>query len=82
MYRISVLREALKSLESIPQDFREATRSRINSLSQNPRPAGAKKLHRGGYRIRQGSYRILYEVDDGNLLITITAVKHRKEAYR
>jgi len=82
VYRLSIRREALKALCSISKDFREPIRNRINQLAYDPRPSGVKKLHGGGYRVRQGPYRILYEIDDDNLLVVITAVKHRKEAYR
>jgi mRNA interferase RelE/StbE len=81
LYTISVRREVLKALRSVPKEFRDPIQDRINQLAQDPRPSGAKKLHRGGYRVRQGAYRIVYEIDDNDLLITITAVKHRKDAY-
>ena len=82
MYRLSIRREALKALASVPKEFQDPLRTRINRLAQEPRPTGVKKLHGGGYRVRQGPYRILYEIDDNNFLVNITAVKHRKEAYR
>ncbi len=82
MYRVNIQREALKALHSVPKDFRDTIRKKINQLAQDPRPSGVKKLHKSGYRIRHGPYRILYEIDDDNLLVNITAVKHRKDAYR
>ena len=82
MYGINIQREALKALDSVPKEFRDPIRHRINQLAQEPRPSGVKKLHGGWYRVRQGPYRILYEIDDNNLLVNITAVKHRRDAYR
>ncbi len=82
MYRVNIRREALKALESVPKDFRDPLRTRINQLAEDPRPSGVKKLHGGGYRVRQGPYRIVYEIDDDNLFVNITSVKHRKDAYR
>ena len=82
MYRLNIRSGALKDLASVPKEFQDPLRTRIRQLAQDPRPSGVKKLHRGGYRVRQGPYRILYEIDDDNLVVNITAVKHRKEAYR
>ena len=45
---------------------------------------GAKKL-RGNdslYRIRVGNYRIVYEIKDDVLLVTVIIVKHRSEVYK
>jgi mRNA interferase RelE/StbE len=82
VYRLNILREVLKALESVPKEFRHPIQNRIKQLALDPRPSGVKKLHRGGYRVRLGPYRIIYEIDDNNLLVNITAVKHRKDAYR
>ena len=68
MYGLNIHREVLKALESVPVEYRDPIRNRINQLAHDPRPPGLKKLHRGGYRVRQGRYRILYEIDDENLL--------------
>ncbi|MGH9787895.1 MAG: type II toxin-antitoxin system RelE family toxin, partial [Candidatus Acidiferrales bacterium] len=58
-------------------------RGRIQSLVENPRPAGCKKLiGQVGYRVRQGDYRILYEVDDAHRTVTIVKVRHRRDVYR
>jgi mRNA interferase RelE/StbE len=66
--------------------FRSQTASRIkffiNQLAKNPRPQGCKKLKgRNGYRIRQGNYRIIYEIKDSILTVFILAAGHRKEIY-
>jgi mRNA interferase RelE/StbE len=52
-------------------------------LAGEPRPAGSKKLH--GYeawRIRVGNYRIIYEIEEGRLLIILISVSHRKDVYK
>jgi mRNA interferase RelE/StbE len=83
LYRIAVLGEALKDFAAIPKSHQVLIRNRIRLLSQDPRPNGAKKLQgKEGYRVRQGSYRILYQVHDRELLVTITGMRHRREAYR
>ncbi|MDR1763853.1 MAG: type II toxin-antitoxin system RelE/ParE family toxin [Dysgonamonadaceae bacterium] len=38
--------------------------------------------YRNGYRIRVGNYRIIYEIEDRQLVITVIALGHRKDIYR
>ncbi|MFQ6119660.1 MAG: type II toxin-antitoxin system RelE/ParE family toxin [Methanosarcinales archaeon] len=56
----------------------------IQDLKENPLPRGVKKLKgtNNKYRIRQGNYRILYEIDKESKLIIIYRIKHRKKVYR
>jgi len=66
----------------------DQTRRRINqallSLEETPRPAGVVKLRgvENEWRIRVGDYRIVYEIDDDERLVTILRIRHRREAYR
>lgn len=82
-YQLIILPSAQLDIRSLPQtDIRRIAR-RIQVLAENPRPSGCKKLTgQDGYRVRQGDYRILYEVDDANRAVTIVKVRHRREAYR
>lgn len=56
----------------------------IGQLSENPFPAGARKLQGSErtYRIRIGDYRVIYEVREETRVIIIARVRHRKDAYR
>jgi len=48
-----------------------------------PFPPAAKKLrNRSGYRVRVGDYRILYEVDEGTVVILVVMIGHRRDVYR
>jgi mRNA interferase RelE/StbE len=52
-------------------------------MTEDPFPRGTKKLKGSdGFRIRVGDYRILYRVNSASHLVTVGAIKHRKEAYR
>ncbi len=83
MYSLRILRGALKDLAELPKDYIRLMSQRIDHLAENPRPPDAKKLHGGGgYRVRVGVYRVLYDVDDKAKTVTIYRVKHRKDAYR
>ncbi len=52
------------------------------TLENNPRLPGCKKLKGPlGYRIRVGDYRIIYEIQDKILLVTVLEVGNRSEIY-
>lgn len=52
-------------------------------LARNPRPQGCEKLSgQERYRVRQGVYRIIYEIRDEVLLVTVIKVGHRREVYK
>jgi len=56
---------------------------KIRALSKTPRPSGSEKLSdREQFRIRQGDYRIVYEIDDEQHTIHIAKIGNRKEVYR
>jgi len=82
LYRIVILASALKDLEILPKKYQDLIRSRVEQLSFDPRPRGCKKLSDRMFRLRQGGYRIVYRVDDRDLVITIAKIKPRREAYR
>jgi mRNA interferase RelE/StbE len=83
MYKISILRSAVKDLSKLPNDYARLVSQHIDRMSDNPRPPDAKKLEaQMGYSLRVGVYRILYEIDDTAQTVTIYRVKHRREAYR
>jgi mRNA interferase RelE/StbE len=82
-YRIEVKKSAAKELSGIPKRDLLPIVARIRSLADNPRPPGSVKLTaEEKYRMRQGSYRILYTIEDDILTVYIIKVAHRKDAYR
>ena len=57
--------------------------TRIRQLAGNPRPPGAEKLSGSGkYRVRQGAYRIVYAIEDTELVVYVVKVGHRSSVYR
>jgi mRNA interferase RelE/StbE len=84
-YRLVIKSSAAKELEAVGQ---KADRARlvasIQALAAQPKPMGAEKL--SGqidlYRIRVGNYRVVYEIDNGQIVVTVIKVGHRKEIYR
>ncbi len=82
-YEISVKKSAVKELDSIPKKDLIKIVTKIKALSSEPKPQGSQKLSQKEiYRIRQGDYRVIYYIDDDNLIVTIVKVGHRKEIYR
>ena len=82
-YSIQLTRSAAKELERIPLKDRRRIVDRITALADDPRPAGAERVSGDDkYRIRQGDYRILYEIVDYELIVAVVRVGHRREVYR
>jgi mRNA interferase RelE/StbE len=84
-YRLLIKPSAAKELEAVgTKTDRQRIVRRIQTLVANPRPQASEKLagHANRYRVRQGSYRIIYLVDDTRREVTIFKVGHRKDVYR
>lgn len=83
-YRIEVKRSATKEIRAIGRKKdRQRVVERIASLADDPRPPGCTKLSgHEAYRIRQGSYRIVYTVEDDALVVEVVKVGHRRDVYR
>ena len=83
-YRILIKPSAVKEIEAIPnKKDRQRTVARILKLADNPRPPGCEKLSGDDkYRVRQGRYRIVYLIEDLDLVVYIFKVGHRKDIYR
>ena len=83
-YKVSIKRSAVKEIEAIPQKKeRQRVIRRIGQLAVDPRPPGSKKLSgHDKHRIRQGSYRIVYGIEDNELIVVVVKVGQRKDVYR
>ena len=79
-----VFRQSIsKDLQRIPTRDIGRILSRIEALASEPRPRGVEKLSgQQRYRIRQGAYRILYEVRDVESLVVVVKIGHRRDVYR
>jgi mRNA interferase RelE/StbE len=82
LYRIEYERTARKELATLLRPAQRRVVDAIQDLSNDPRPAGCRKITgtQNGYRIRVGRYRVLYEVKDQVLIILIVRVAKRNEA--
>lgn len=82
-YKLYILRRAQKELSDLPDESYKRIRDSIKHLASEPRPHGSSKLTgREGWRIRVGDYRVIYEINDVDLEVTILHVGHRRDVYR
>lgn len=84
-YRIKILPTALRELKAVPKPTQKLIRALINSLANDPRPAGSELLSGTGreriYRVREGDWRVLYQVLDDEVRVSIVRIGHRGEVY-
>ncbi|MDQ6602958.1 MAG: type II toxin-antitoxin system RelE/ParE family toxin [Chloroflexota bacterium] len=74
-----------RQIGKLPRGIRPKIIARAEALADNPRPHGVKRLtnaEQGTYRIREGDYRIVYDIEDDVLLVLVVRVAHRREVYR
>jgi mRNA interferase RelE/StbE len=82
-YELVFKKSVAKDLRDLPTQDVKRIMQRIRSLADDPRPAGCEKLSSlERYRIRQGVYRIIYEIDDDRIVVVVVKVGHRREVYR
>ncbi len=84
-YSVLIKPSAGRELEAVGQKKdRERIITRIRSLGSEPRPHGCEKLSGQFdlYRVRVGSYRVVYAVDDSATEVHVVKVGHRREVYR
>ena len=82
-YKLDIKPSAAKELEALPEKDRQRIVTKIRSLKVEPRPPECEKLSGHDlYRVRQGNYRVLYTVQDTDLVVVIITIGHRREVYR
>lgn len=84
MFKIFFTSSAEKELQKLSDADIKRIILKISSLSENPNPSGCKKIkgRKGLWRIRSGSYRIIYTIFRDKLIIEVIRIRHRKEIYR
>jgi mRNA interferase RelE/StbE len=77
MWRVVVLRSVVKALARFPARARERIEGAIEAMIENPFAGDFKKLKGKSYRLRVGSYRVLYEIDQQNHIVEVHEVVRR-----
>jgi mRNA interferase RelE/StbE len=82
-YEIVFRKSVAKDLRAFPKADVRRIMQRIRLLSSDPRPPGCEKLSgQEKYRLRQGVYRIVYEIEDRRLLVLVVKIGHRRDIHR
>ena len=82
-YEVFFKKSVWKDFKGIPKNDLHRILKFIESLSDDPRPTGSKKLSaQEKYRARIGNYRVLYSIQDEEVTVWVVKVGHRRDVYR
>jgi mRNA interferase RelE/StbE len=82
-YKLFFKKSVQKDFKTIPKNDLIKIINRIEAFAEDPRPSGCEKLSgQDKYRLRQGRYRIVYSIQDDDLMVWEVKVGHRKHIYR
>lgn len=82
-YRVEFTTAAARQVKKLPRQARDRILDAIAGLGEEPRPHGVKKLtgEQTAWRIRIGEYRVIYDVFDAELVVSVVRAGHRREVY-
>ena len=82
-YKLLFKKSVAKDLRSLPKNDVQKILQRIDALAEDPRGSGSKKLSdQEYYRVRQGVYRVIYEILDGQFIVHVIKIAHRSKSYQ
>ena len=82
-YSLVFKKSVAKDLRSLPKKDINRILKCTELLCSDPRAEGCIKLSgQERYRVRQGMYRIIYEIQDTELIIMVVKVAHRSVVYK
>ena len=84
MYEVYLEQSAQRDLKRLPAEIFSRLISHVKALAVEPRPTGCRKImgSKNDWRIRVGSYRIIYEIDEKAKAVKVMRIRYRREAYR
>ena len=85
MYTIVYSKEAVKSLQRMPRNVAQRIREKLEKIADDPftdHPNAKKHQGREGYRLKVGDWRVIYKIQNDQLLIIVLKVAARGEAYK
>lgn len=82
-YSVEFTAAAARQVKKLPRPARDRVLDAIDGLADSPRPHGSKKLvgEQTAWRIRIGDYRVIYDVFDAELTVSVVRAAHRREVY-
>lgn len=82
-YELAFKKSVAKDLRNIPKKDVVRILARIEALREDPRGEGCVKLSaQERYRVRQGVYRVIYEIQERELIVMVVKVGHRSAIYK
>lgn len=82
-YLLKIKNSAFKEIQKIDKPSRQRVIEAIDKLTSNPHIGKQLKgEHSGLRRIRSGSYRVVYEINENEIVVLILRVAHRKDIYQ
>ncbi len=83
-YSVELTRQAERQLTNAPKADRQRLIAALQMLAMTPWPNGCRKLsgYNNLFRVRVGSYRIIYEIIEARIVIRVLKIGHRKDVYR
>jgi mRNA interferase RelE/StbE len=84
MYELIIRPSAEKQMDRLPAKVRQRVVAALDELRNEPRPPPCAKLHGRDdlWRIRVGQYRVVYTIQDEELVVLVVRVAHRKDVNR
>jgi mRNA interferase RelE/StbE len=75
---------AIKELTKLDEPVARRVATTVEALGGDPRPQGARALvgYPGFWRIRVGDYRVVYTIEDAELVVLALRIAHRSNVYR
>ena len=82
-YQVRLAPAAVRQLRKLDPPGRRRVQAAIDLLAENPRPPGARQLVGGAgeWRVRTGDFSIIYDIRNGELLVLVVKVGHRRDVY-
>ena len=82
-YRVEFTSAAARQMRKLPALARDRILVAVAGLADEPRPVGSRKLvgEETAWRIRVGDYRVIYDISDQVMTVTVVRAAHRREAY-
>ena len=83
-WRILVMPPARRQFNRLPVSVAAAVAETLQAIAENPKRLGKRLVlqHEGRWSARRGPYRVVYELDEGERVVRVVAIGHRRDVHR
>lgn len=82
MFDLVFSETAIKQLKKLEKNVCKRIISKLEMIRIRPEAYAEKLVGLPGYKLRVGDYRVILDIDRGNLVILVIKVGHRKDIYK